>query len=199
VLFSSTNYNAEKIDGVDGCIGGGHITNYAQNKDGEVWSLEQLSQELGKHSFDLMMSQILKNTALVYSAALASMTSENTRLAIQSGCAFELMGLDFLVDQDLKPWLLEVNSTPSLHVEHSNPSVESMIFAQKNEMVWDMFNLLQIQDRVQDLKRSARNPKWPQSMSFENPYGGWSDKRKAAEEEAQLHLSTNECLITREV
>jgi hypothetical protein len=31
---------------------------------------------------------------------------------------YEVFGLDFLVDDGLVPWLLEVNATPSLAVEH---------------------------------------------------------------------------------
>ena len=31
------------------------------------------------------------------------------------------MGLDYLIDTNLTPWLLEVNSTPSLAVDHSDP------------------------------------------------------------------------------
>lgn len=32
------------------------------------------------------------------------------------GVSFELFGLDFLVDQNGKPWLIEVNTNPSLDI-----------------------------------------------------------------------------------
>jgi hypothetical protein len=32
--------------------------------------------------------------------------------------SLQLLGLDYLVDSDLVPWLLEVNGTPSLVSEH---------------------------------------------------------------------------------
>ena len=43
----------------------------------------------------------------------------------------QLLGLDYLVDTQLHPWLLEVNGTPSLAVEHENPDVEGLISKQK--------------------------------------------------------------------
>jgi len=30
---------------------------------------------------------------------------------------FEVLGFDVLIDADLKPWILEVNHTPSFHVD----------------------------------------------------------------------------------
>lgn len=66
------------------------------------------------------------------------MQSEADQLRLPSSSSFELLGLDFLVDSNNKPWLLEVNSTPSLAVEHSDPTTQALIYEQKNEMVVDM-------------------------------------------------------------
>lgn len=45
--------------------------------------------------------------------------------------AMQLLGLDYLVDTSLQPWLLEVNGTPSLAVDHAQPEVEALIKNQK--------------------------------------------------------------------
>jgi hypothetical protein len=46
-------------------------------------------------------------------------------------CELQLLGLDYLVDAELHPWLLEVNGTPSLAVQHGDPVVEQLIGATK--------------------------------------------------------------------
>ena len=35
-----------------------------------------------------------------------------------TGKCFHVLGIDILIDEDLKPWLLEINANPSLNVEH---------------------------------------------------------------------------------
>jgi D-alanine-D-alanine ligase-like ATP-grasp enzyme len=48
-------------------------------------------------------------------------------------CLFclQLLGLDYLVDDSMHPWLLEVNGTPSLAVEHGDAPVEQLIHSTK--------------------------------------------------------------------
>jgi hypothetical protein len=92
----------------------------------QVWSLEQLREHMGPEAYERMHGQILRSTAMAYAACLPAMRRVGARARVaQSGATcFELMGLDFLVDGDSKPWLLEVNSTPSLAVEHCDPRGE---------------------------------------------------------------------------
>ena len=49
---------------------------------------------------------------------------------------FEIMGFDILVDSDLKPWLLEVNLSPSLACD------SPLDMAIKSNLVCDSFNLM---------------------------------------------------------
>lgn len=48
---------------------------------------------------------------------------------------FELFGFDILIDEDLKPWLLEVNLTPSLMAD------SDMDFEVKSTLLADTFSL----------------------------------------------------------
>lgn len=54
---------------------------------------------------------------------------KSVRLLLLLPCCtcYQLLGLDYLVDEDMHPWLLEVNGTPSLAVEHGDTAVEQLI------------------------------------------------------------------------
>ena len=48
---------------------------------------------------------------------------------------YELFGFDIMLDRNLKPWILEVNISPSLH---SNSQLDINI---KGRLVRDIFNI----------------------------------------------------------
>jgi len=59
--------------------------------------------------------------------------------------SFEVMGWDLLVDTDMKPWLLEVNHTPSL-APHTN--LENSI---KSSMIRDLLSLVDIRNTTRSI------------------------------------------------
>jgi hypothetical protein len=53
---------------------------------------------------------------------------------------FELLGFDVLIDSKFKPWLLEVNLSPSLSVD------TQLDFTIKSNLLRDLFNLVGLQN-----------------------------------------------------
>lgn len=59
--------------------------------------------------FDLIIKSILSAESHLFAALKKTCVHRST--------CFELFGYDVLIDSDLKPWLIEVNLSPSLAVE----------------------------------------------------------------------------------
>ena len=80
---------------------------------------------------------------------------------------FELLGFDIIIDSDLKPWLLEVNITPSFACD--TPLDASI----KSTVVCDMFNLIGIK-RFDRKKESINKIKHRMKGLYNNKQGGLS-------------------------
>lgn len=113
--FCNVKYSAEVGD-IDNMYV--HLTNVAIQKHGEdyneshgnKWSIANLRLYLegthGRAATDKLFSGI--NDCIVHSLRSVQNVIINDRHC------FELYGYDLLVDEDLKPWLIEVNASPSL-------------------------------------------------------------------------------------
>ncbi|XP_045419390.1 tubulin polyglutamylase TTLL5 isoform X10 [Lemur catta] len=158
-----------------------HLTNYSVNKKsgdyvscddpevedyGNKWSmsamLRYLKQEgrdttaLMAHVEDLIIKTII-------SAELAIATACKTFVPHRSSC-FELYGFDVLIDATLKPWLLEVNLSPSLACD------APLDLKIKASMISDMFTVVGFvcQDPAQ---RASTRPIYPTfESSRRNPF-----------------------------
>ncbi|KAM4666667.1 tubulin polyglutamylase TTLL5 isoform 4-T5 [Amazona ochrocephala] len=130
-----------------------HLTNYSVNKKsgdyvscddpevedyGSKWSmsamLRYLKQE-GKDTAALMASVEDLIIKTVISAELAIATACKHFVSHRDTC-FELYGFDVLIDDTLKPWLLEVNLSPSLACD------APLDLKIKASMLSDMFTLV---------------------------------------------------------
>ncbi|OXB66849.1 hypothetical protein ASZ78_003551 [Callipepla squamata] len=157
-----------------------HLTNYSVNKKsgdyvscddpevedyGNKWSmsamLRYLKQE-GRDTAALMASVEDLIIKTVVSAELAIATACKTFLSHRGSC-FELYGFDVLIDDTLKPWLLEVNLSPSLACD------APLDLKIKASMLSDMFTLVGFvcQDPGQ---RSSRTVYHSTESVRRNPY-----------------------------
>ncbi|GLI65804.1 hypothetical protein VaNZ11_009427 [Volvox africanus] len=153
VLFSSHRYDADQVSAPHGRDGEGsaspgpapcHVTNYAQNENGDVWSLAQLADHLGLASWCKVWKAMCRSAASAFAAALPRGAEVLAEVRPPPHTCFQFFGLDFLIDRRLRAWLLEVNATPSMKVEHTDPRVAELIYCQKWPAVRDMVALLGI-------------------------------------------------------
>ncbi|CEL92347.1 unnamed protein product [Vitrella brassicaformis CCMP3155] len=111
-----------------------HLTNYAVNKNaahyvankdsrvdniGHKWSLTALNKHLRYMGVDMhsvwrkVMDVIMKTLLSIEHTVIEK---SKTTVPYKSNC-FELYGFDILLDSNLKPWLMEVNLSPSLQAD----------------------------------------------------------------------------------
>ncbi|CAK6431894.1 unnamed protein product [Pipistrellus nathusii] len=174
-----------------------HLTNYSVNKKsgdyvscddpevedyGNKWSmsamLRYLKQEgrdttaLMAHVEDLIIKTII-------SAELAIATACKTFVPHRSSC-FELYGFDVLIDSTLKPWLLEVNLSPSLACD------APLDLKIKASMISDMFTVVGFvcQDPTQ---RASTRPIYPTfESSRRNPFQKSQRSRPLSASDAEM-------------
>ncbi|CAJ0925476.1 unnamed protein product [Ranitomeya imitator] len=111
--FSNTRFTLSSID--DQYI---HLTNVAIQKTapdydpekGCKWMIQQLRQYLTAKHGPTAVETLFQSMDNIFIKSLQSVQ----KIIINDKHCFELYGYDILLDEDLKPWLLEVNASPSL-------------------------------------------------------------------------------------
>jgi len=153
-----------------------HLTNYSINKNsctfvensdlrcdnvGHKWSLSALNKHLRcvGVDVDLMWTRIMDlivKTLMSVEPAISSRTRQV--LAGRENC-FELYGFDVLVDDELKPWLLEVNLSPSMQAD------SPLDWQIKSSLLADTFNLVGVSspERQTPKDRARHAQPWKQA------------------------------------
>ncbi|XP_060732719.1 tubulin polyglutamylase TTLL4 [Tachysurus vachellii] len=128
-----------------------HLTNYSVNKknseyqansddkacQGHKWALKALWQYLDSKGiitsliWEKIKDMVIK-TIIASDPYVNKLVKKNVRSPYS---CHELFGFDIMLDENLKPWVLEVNISPSLH---SNSPLDVSI---KGQMIRDVLNL----------------------------------------------------------
>lgn len=141
-----------------------HLTNYSVNKrsehfiqnedfrmddSGHKWSISAVMKLLESHGIntDLLWKNIYDLVIKSILTGEATVLETSKRLGLHRGNCFDLLGFDVLLDNNLKPWLLEVNLSPSMATD----SPLDMYI--KSNLLADMFNLIGVRafDKKKDL------------------------------------------------
>ncbi|KAK6484856.1 tubulin polyglutamylase TTLL4 isoform X1 [Huso huso] len=128
-----------------------HLTNYSVNKknseykpnsdekacQGHKWALKALWNYLSQKGVSTnaiweKIKDIVIKTIIASDPYVNSLMKMHVR---RPYCCHELFGFDIMLDENLKPWILEVNISPSLH---SNSALDVAI---KGQMIRDLLNL----------------------------------------------------------
>lgn len=144
-----------------------HLTNYSVNKSahnfienqeleadnyGHKWSLSALNKHLqcvGIDS-DLMWSRIMDLIVKTLLSVEPSIASKTREITLHPANCFEVYGFDVLVDDRLKPWLLEVNLSPSMKAD------SPLDWKVKSSLLSDAFNLVGIPNPDRQTVASSR-------------------------------------------
>ena len=75
---------------------------------------------------------------------------------------FELFGFDILIDENLRPWLIEVNLSPSMNTD---TSIDLKI---KSALISDLFNLVGFRRIAPKTRRNSQisRPAWTNNMNI---------------------------------
>ncbi|KAL1511898.1 hypothetical protein AB1Y20_005180 [Prymnesium parvum] len=115
------------------------------------WSFRQLMRFLGLRQNEAVVARItiairrlvLQTWLSARSQLLRSARESLASLGLQGpheyGHTFELAGFDLIIDDALKPWLIEINTTPSLKLDTSAQDLGI-----KQQMVTDLFKLVDV-------------------------------------------------------
>ena len=102
---------------------------YGSFESGNQLSFRDLSKFIGVEQAEAIWERMKEITYMTFSSVKRKLNPN----AIKN--CFELFGLDFIIDEELKVWLIEVNENPCL--ECSSPLLEEL----NPRMVNDAFKL----------------------------------------------------------
>ncbi|KAJ0394119.1 hypothetical protein P43SY_010005 [Pythium insidiosum] len=139
--FTNSRYSNNPSDIANSFI---HLTNVAiqktsehyNKKHGGKWDLRNLKMYMmSKHGVEAINKLFYEIQMVIIKSVLSV-----EKIMINDKHCFELYGYDIMIDENLKPWLLEVNASPSLSANTSSD------YQLKCGMLNDMLDILDLEN-----------------------------------------------------
>lgn len=143
-----------------------HLTNYSVNKHSRTYSKDDelgskrkfstLNRILSAEGYDIVTlwnnidDVVIKTVISAWPVLRHNYNASFPTHDITNAC-FEILGVDILIDQNLKPWLLEVNHSPSFHTDGA---VDKEV---KYALIRDTFTMLNV--KASDKRRVMEEDK----------------------------------------
>lgn len=125
----SINYDIDSLNKYS------HLTNYSLQKKNTSFSKYEYGNEVSFEQFEDYLKQLRSEDAINFQEHIMksikniiamSFYSVKTKInSLDRKYCFELFGYDFILDNDLNPFLIEVNSNPGL--EESSPLIKTLV------------------------------------------------------------------------
>lgn len=151
VRFSTEQFDLSKLDNHFS-----HLTNTTINKTGPHYSVEKESIGVGcKWTLNQLRVYLYKNNIddrllwhRITSIIILTLLSQVQDIPRDTSNCFEMFGFDILVDEKMKPWLLEVNFSPAL----GNDCIQDELV--KRPLLNDILEVLDFSEA--DIKRGRK-------------------------------------------
>ena len=109
-----------------------HLTNYSVQKNNKNFSQNEIGNEISFNTFQKELDKIgninfkknIFENIIKIIGITASIAKNKINILNRKNC-FELFGYDFILDEDYKPYLLEINTNPGY--EESSPLIKMLI------------------------------------------------------------------------
>lgn len=148
-------------------------TDWQEDNIGHKWSFSAFLKEMTrlgydtdgivKKIYDLMIKTIISIESLVVDSV--------RKLALKHNNCFDLLGFDIMIDSELKPWLLEVNLSPSMNTD------SPLDLYLKSNLMADTLNIVGI--RAFDRKKESASKIQSRIKAKQNLLKKKSDNKKS--------------------
>lgn len=110
--FSSEVYDISDLENLFVHLTNNSIVKYSNNfkEEDSMWDSEQFKNWLIRETGRDMWQEISKKTAEIVQTTISAV---KPKISQRKRC-FELLGYDFMIDSEYKPWLIEINTSPAL-------------------------------------------------------------------------------------